>query len=343
MVKIRKEGIILESTKLGFENQAVLNPACIRVGEESHMFYRAVRKGNFISSIGYCRMEGPTNVIERGKKPLLKPERSFEKHGLEDPRIVLLDGTYYMFYTAFDGRDAMVAYATSKDMIKWKKHGTITPRITYHEASEIFGKSKLKDRYSLFEASYEKVLGKDILLWEKDSFLFPRKIKGKYALVHRILPDMQIIYFNDFDQLTDEYWKKYLKRLSKYVMLESKFWYESRNIGGGCPPIETKKGWINIYHAVEDANDQKTYRAGAALHDLKDPTKVISHLREPIFEPEKKWELKGDVNNVVFPTGTTIFDGRLYIYYGAADKRICVASLLLDDLMSEFDKNMKAM
>ena len=134
------------------------------------------------------------------------------------------------------------------------------------------------------------------------------------------------------------YWKKYLKNLYKYVILESKHWYETRNIGGGCPPIETPKGWLMIYHAVDDMDKGRTYRAGAALLDKKDPTKVIGHLHEPLFSPEEKWEKKGNINNVVFPTGAVIFNKRLYIYYGAADKRIAVISLDLNELLEELVK-----
>jgi len=87
----------------------------------------------------------------------------------------------------------------------------------------------------------------------------------------------------------------------------------------------------------------KIYRAGAALLDKKDPTKVINHLREPLFSPEKEWEKKGNVDNVVFPTGTAVFGKKLYIYYGAADKRIAVVSLnlnkLLDKLLKKSDIN----
>jgi len=338
MISVKKNGIVLETTNLRFENQAVLNPACIKEGNIVHMFYRAVRKGDYISSIGYCKFDGPTKIIERAKKPIIYPEFDYEKHGIEDPRIVFLYGTYYLFYTAFDGRNALAAYATSKDMKNWEKKGIITPKITYKEAGELLHKSRLKERYFLFETSYEGILGKDVLLWEKDAFLFPKKFKGKFALVHRILPDMQVIYFDKFKELTTEYWKKNLRHLSKYVILESKYWYESRNIGGGCPPIETDKGWLLIYHAVEDSNKGKIYRAGAALLDKKNPCKVISHLREPLFSPEKKWEIKGDINNIIFPTGAAVFDDILYIYYGAADKRIAVASLDLNELLTEMLK-----
>lgn len=334
MVTVKKLGILLEATSNEFENQAVLNPTCIQVGNTIHLFYRAVKQGNY-SSIGYCKLDGPVKVVERSEKPVLYPEFDYEKHGVEDPRITFLDGTYHLFYSAFDGKNALAAHATSKDLKHWEKHGIITPDISYDEAEDIFRESKLKEKYFFFESYYKDVVAKDVLLWEKDVFLLPEKINGKFALFHRILPEIQIIYFDKFSELTTDYWKKYLKELADYVVLESKYWYESRNIGGGCPPIKTDEGWLLIYHAVEDSNEGKTYHTGAALLDLENPCKVLGHLKNPLFSPEEEWERKGDVNNVVFPTGTAIFEDELYIYYGAADKRIAVASVSLKELLNE--------
>lgn len=338
MVQVKKHGIILGPTKLKFENKGVFNPTCVQEGKYVHMFYRAWSKKNR-STIGYCKLKGPLNVVERSKIPVLTPESDYERN-LEDPRIVFLEGTYYLTYIGYDGRNVRIAYATSKDLKTFKKKGVISPEITYDEAEDIFRKCslKLKERYFLFESYFKDIVGKDAILWEKDAFLFPKKINGKFALIHRILPDIQVIYFKDFKDLTLEYWKNYFKRLNKFVVLQSKYWYESRNVGGGCPPIETDKGWLLIYHAVDDMDKGKLYRAGAALLDKKDPTKVISHLRDPLFSPEKIWEKEGNVNNVVFPTGTTIFGKRLYIYYGAADKNIAVASVNLDHLLDELIK-----
>ena len=339
MVKVKKEGIILSPTKLEFENDGVLNPACIKVGNNVHMFYRAVKKGNH-STIGYCKLEGPLKVVERLKEPLLSHEFPYESKGLEDPRIVKLNGTYYMTYISYDGKSVRITYAISKDLKKFEKKGIMFPDTTYDKAEDLFRQCKggLKDRYFLFESHYKDKVGKDVLLWNKDALLFPKKINGKYALVIRILPDIQIIYFKNFKDLTLSYWEEYLKTLCNHVILESKHWYETRNIGGGCPPIETDKGWLMIYHAVDDMDRGKTYRAGAALLDKKNPQKVIGHLHEPLFSPGEKWECEGVVNRVVFPTGAALFGNRLYIYYGAADKYIAVASVNMKELLDELIK-----
>jgi predicted GH43/DUF377 family glycosyl hydrolase len=339
MLKIRREGILLEATKLEFENQAVLNPTIYQDGNILHLYYRAVKQGNY-SSIGYCKLDGPLNIIVRKKKPLLYPEYDYEIHGVEDPRIVRLDGTYYLFYTAYDGKNARVAYATSKDLRKWTKHGLITPSIPYEDAKNFFKLSRLKSKYYLFVSYIKEITAPDVLLWEKDCFIFPQKFNGKIALVHRILPDIQVIYFDNFDQLKDpNYWETYLTKLGDNVIIEPEFGYESRNIGAGAPLIEIEEGWLLIYHAVEDSNAGQIYRASAVLLDKKPPFKVIGRLEKPLFSPLKDYEKFGDVDNVVFPTGTAIFDDRLYIYYGAADKSIAAISLVLKDLIKELVKS----
>jgi predicted GH43/DUF377 family glycosyl hydrolase len=113
MIKIQNKGVILEKTKNEFENQAVLNPGCIKIGDTVHMLYRAVKEGNF-STIGYCKIKD-LKVIERLSNPVLFPENEYEKHGLEDPEITEIDGIYYVLYNVFDGENALQAYATTKD------------------------------------------------------------------------------------------------------------------------------------------------------------------------------------------------------------------------------------
>ena len=132
MIEVKKEGILLEKTQLEFENEGVLNPAVIREGDTVHLFYRAVKQGNY-STIGYCKLDGPLTVTKRLNKPIIVPECDYETHGVEDPRIVKIDGLYYLTYTGYDGTNARGALATSKDLKKFKKHGVIVPPITYSE------------------------------------------------------------------------------------------------------------------------------------------------------------------------------------------------------------------
>lgn len=334
-LKVEKLGVIIEPTKKSFESAAVLNPAAYQEGEFVHLFYRAIDANN-ISSIGYAKLKGPTEVIERWNQPILWPEYEHESKGLEDPRIVKIDKTFYLTYIAHDGKNALIAYAEGRDLKHLQKKGIISPKILYDDAARMFRKEKLKDRYFMFESFYEEYAGKQVLLWEKDGFLFPKKIKGKFAMIHRILPDVHIVYFKTFAQLKQKnFWKQYFRKLAHYVVLENKYWFESRQVGGGAPPIETKLGWLLIFHTVEELNKARIYHASAALLDKKNPLKVIGRLDYPLFSPDQKWEKQGFVSNVVFPTGTAIFGKYLYIYYGAADMRIAAARVDLSRLLSE--------
>jgi predicted GH43/DUF377 family glycosyl hydrolase len=332
MITIRNEGIILEKTNLPFENQAVLNPACIEIDGIVHMFYRAVQEGNF-STIGYCQLKD-NKVIYRADKPILIPEHDYESKGLEDPRIIKHeDGNYYLFYTAYDGKTAQAACAVTTDLKNFKKLGLMNPALSYESILEFTAHLPLKQKYLLHALEARHGNGENALLWDKDAFIFPKKIKGKYVMVHRIFPSIQIMYFDTFEQLRlKEYWIEYFKDIAEYTILDPR--EGDSYVGGGCPPIETPDGWLLIYHRVIGKKEKKMYCAGLALLDIDNPKKVIAKLKDPFFYPQETWETNGTVNNVVFPTGTILsHDGRLYIYYGAADSVIGAKSVTIPDLL----------
>ncbi len=339
MVNIRKEGIILSKTDFEFENGAVLNPAVIRVGDSVHIFYRAVREGNY-SSIGYCRLDGPLTLVERWDKPILVSEFEYESKGVEDARIVKIDDLYYMSYTAYDGMNARGALATSKDLVHFEKQGIIVPNITYSEFVQQAQSLKVNKNYYQNHKFYYKKLDplKKTILWDKNVIFFPRRINGNLVFLHRIRPGIQIVSVKEINELTKEFWIEYFSCFTKHIVFDPIYEHESSYIGGGCPPIETSQGWLLIYHGVEDDNGP-VYRACAALLDLNNPSKVLARLPYPLFSPEYEWELYGDVNNVVFPTGTAVFGDTLFIYYGAADKYIACASVSITELLTELLTN----
>jgi predicted GH43/DUF377 family glycosyl hydrolase len=338
MVHIKDEGIILKPTNLPFESEAVFNPGCIEVDGIVHMFYRAVRPGNY-STIGYCQLKD-NKVIRRFDHPVLVPEHDYEKHGLEDPRIVFLNGIYYLFYTAYDGKNALGAYATSKDLVHFTKRGIITPKIPYKDVMETIKRNKhLHRRYAHYADRVIRYSGQDALLWDKDVFIFPKIINNSFWLAHRIMPGIQIATFKDFSELTPEYWRDYLKTFEQHILFDPQYRFENHKIGGGCPPIETEAGWLFIYHSVGRRYVRKRYYAAAALLDRDNPKKVIARLPYPLFSPSSAWEQKGIVQNVVFPTSALIHNDRLNIYYGAADSCIGLKSVLLSDLISELQRH----
>lgn len=338
MLKVKKEGVVLLKTLLEFENEGVLNPAAIRVGDDVHLFYRAVKKGNF-SSIGYCLLSGPLEVTDRFTKPVLVPEHDYESHGIEDPRIVKIENTYYLTYTAYNGVNALGALAVSNDLVNWEKLGIIVPQITYDEFRSLdqsgLAASPQYIRFNNYNNSFRH-RESSLLIWDKNLIFFPRKINGKFCFLHRFKPDIQIVVAVDvISDLTHDFWISYFLEFDRHVVLSPKFEHEASYIGGGCPPIETEHGWLMIYHGVHDEGEGYVYSACAALLNIDDPQIEIARLPVELFKPEFDWELTGEVNNVCFPTGTVVFNNILYIYYGAADERIACASVSLPELIDE--------
>ncbi len=340
MVTVKKEGIILRKTRHKFENEGVLNPAVYQEGNKVHMFYRAVRTGNH-STIGYCLFDGPLKVVKRLKKPLLAPVHHFERQSIEDPRIVKIEDTFYLTYTAYNFEYTCGALATTKDLKKFTKHGYITPKLTYKKFTDLALKSpSINPKYFRFYEFYKTPAKIDIkvFVWDKDVVFFPKKINGKLVFLHRIRPEIQIVSVKNLKEINNTFWIKYVKHFVKHIYLESKYNHESSYIGAGCPPIETKDGWLVIYHGVNDGPKGYIYHACAALFDCKNIRKEIGRLKKPLFSPDRRWEKNGVMRDVVFPTGTALFDDRLYVYYGAADEYIAAASMNLSELLKELKK-----
>ncbi|MEG2157292.1 MAG: pesticidal protein Cry7Aa [Bacteroidaceae bacterium] len=337
MLTVKREGILLETTHLTFENESVMNPAVIVDHEKVHLLYRAVSEGNH-SSIGYCRLGGPMTVVQRNKAPLLFPEFEYESHGVEDPRIVRIENTYYITYTAYDGLNAMGALVESEDLKHFKKKGTITSRFTYEQFKErALQEENQKNRALRSYNERESVsdTGKPLYLTDKDLVFFPRKINGQFFFLHRIKPDIQWAKVDRLEELTYDFWDNYFMHFTRYRLMEPQHSHESSYIGAGCPPLEFPEGWLLIYHSVHKTEKGYTYCACAALLDLHDPTLELARLPYPLFSPEEAYETTGIVNQVCFPTGAALFNDTLYIYYGAADKCIACVSISAQELIHE--------
>jgi len=288
--------IISPRTDHPWESKSTFNPAAFNEGEITHILYRAVDQ-NGVSRLGYARSQDGSMVDDRRSTPVLEPSSDWEKFGCEDPRITKLDNTYYVTYTAYSGRGPRVALASTKDFQNYKKHGLIGP-----------------DKE------------------DKDCVIFPEKIHGRIAILHRLESRIQIAYFENIKDLTQsrDYWTRYLRHFDDYEVIRSKYPWEERKVGVGPPPIKTEKGWLVIYHGV---SIDSTYRTGAVLLDLDKPTEVLARTREPFLEPIENFEKHGVVPNVVFPDGASLRDGTLFVYYGGADKVCCVATAPVDELL----------
>ena len=147
----------------------------------------------------------------------------------------------------------------------------------------------------------------------KAAALFPEKVGGRYVMFHRIPPAIWLAYSDDL--LT---WGDYRK-----IMEPRPGHWDGLKLGAGGPPLKTDRGWLVIYHGVDQG---RVYRLGVALLDLEDPTWVLHWPADWVLQPEEPWELVGDVPNVVFTCGTAEIGDRYYVYYGGADTVIAVAT-----------------
>jgi len=330
-LKVKKEGIILEKTELYFENEAVFNPAVIEENGVIHLFYRALSKGDF-STIGYCQFDSPLHIVKRKEIPIILPRFDYEKKGMEDPRIVKIEGIFYLTYTAFDGINALGALALSTDLIEFEHWGLITPLMLENDEN-----STNVERIATSYSDELKINQNVEFVWDKNVLFFPKKINGKFYLVHRIKPDILFVIVSDLKEINVAFWENYLTNLPNYRLdCDSVHLEKALYFGAGCPPIETEKGWIFIYHAAYEQNGELIYKAHCILLDLNNPLKIIATLPYCLFEPEFEWELNGKVNNVVFPTGCLVKDDLIYVYYGAADTNIACASFSQTELFKSF-------
>jgi beta-1,2-mannobiose phosphorylase / 1,2-beta-oligomannan phosphorylase len=158
---------------------------------------------------------------------------------------------------------------------------------------------------------------------DKDAALLPRRIDGQWALIHRPVSAPRAHMWISFSENL-YHWGRHK------LMLEARrgAWWDANKIGLSPPPILTAKGWLVIYHGVRQTAAGAIYRLGLALFDLMNPEVCLKRGDEWIFGPEETYERRGDVDNVVFPCGTTIApDGdTVRLYYGAADTSIAMAT-----------------
>jgi len=222
--------------------------------------------------------------------------------------------------------------------------GLEDPRITYLE--ELNKYAIVYTAYGNFGPSIALILTKDFISFErmgtileaddKDAALFSKKIGGRYAMVHRPMnhsgSHMWISYSHDLIHWGD----------SKILMetREGSTW-DSNKIGLSTPPIETKEGWLIIYHGVRNTASGALYRVGLALFDLESPEICIKRGKDWVFAPETIYERLGDVGNVVFPCGYIILSDQdtIQMYYGAADTTIGVAIGKISNMLAWLDEH----
>ena len=307
--RAQKNPIIVPDENHKWESKATFNPAAIDLGGKIYILYRALSNNN-TSTIGYASSIDGMSISERLTEPIYIPREDFENKkieggnsGCEDPRLTKIGDTLYMCYTAFDGIGP--------------------PRVAVTSIGE---KDFLSRRWKWTKP--ELITPKDVD--DKDACIFPKKIGGKYLIFHRIGTNICGDFLNSLDFKAET-----VRKCIRIFGPRPGMW-DSAKVGITAPPILTKEGWLLLYHAISEHHH--TYRIGAVLLNLKDPTTVLSRSTDPIFELEQLYEKEGIVNNVVFPCGMVARDGLLYIYYGGADKVVGVAAMELDILVDTLAK-----
>ncbi|MBI2591424.1 MAG: hypothetical protein HYW34_01980, partial [Candidatus Brennerbacteria bacterium] len=168
----------------------------------------------------------------------------------------------------------------------------------------------------------------------KNWVIFPEKIKGKYAILHSISPEIQVAYFNELKFKPGQYIK------SSHNGVYRKNCWDSWMRGAGPPPVKTKYGWLIFYHAINERDPGK-YKIGAMLLDLYDPSKVICRLKEPILEPDEAYENNGFKSGVIYASGAVVKNKTLFFYFGASDNYVCVAYAGFDEFVESLRKEVK--
>ncbi len=291
-----KENPILTPRGDGFESLAVFNTAAVDIDGSVRLLYRAMDHAH-TSTIGLAESGDGIHIDSRSSTPVYVPRADFEQKrgsqdgnsGCEDPRAVVIDDRLYMTYTAYDG--------------------VVSPRGAISSISLDDFRAKRFDAWSTpFLLTPDNVDDKDLAL-------LPEKVKGNFLLYHRISSRICA------DLLPDLASGKRVSRCIEILGPRHGMW-DGVRIGMAGPPIKVEAGWLFIYHGV---SRHGTYRLGAALLDPSG-TEVLARSADPLFEPETDYEMKGEVNRVVFSCGQVVRGDTLFLYYGGADTVTGVAT-----------------
>lgn len=323
--RFEENPIIRPNTENVWETKATFNPAALFETGKVHLLYRAIGEGD-VSVLGYAASADGRTVDERLSEPVYTPEHFFGKKisdregpsplgyisgggwqgGCEDPRLTRIGERVYMTFTAFNGWDAVWIALTSiglEDFLakrwKWEKPVFLSPPGEMH----------------------------------KNWVLFPEKIRGKFAILHSIAPEISIEYVDDLSVFAAD--DVYIR--SQYGKTGRKRSWDNWMRGAGPPPLKTSEGWLLLYHAM-DARDPDRYKLGAMLLDLEYPEKVLARSVAPVLEPDAVYENEGFKSGVIYCCGAVVKDGELIVYYGGADTVVCAAAAPLEAFLEELKR-----
>ena len=322
MIKLKKYdgNPILKPKGNSWEGLCVLNPAVI-YDEQSGLFrmlYRAAGndKQHYIY-LGLAESRDGFNFERVSSTPVLSPDINGADGGcVEDPRLVRMGSYYYLTYAS----------------------RTFAPGQYWREDKEYFGfQPEYGPKFLIYNNSVTHLaVSRDLREWKKlgrisdsrfddrDVYVFPDKVNGKFVRISRPMEMCGEGYENEKPAIWISYSEDLMEWGAPKLLMKGEQWWENAKIGGSTPPVLCDYGWLMIYHgvAVKDGG----YRVGAVVLDRNDPEKILARTKDFIMEPEFPFETEGYYNGCVFPTGICVKDGTVFVYYGAADKYVCVAT-----------------
>lgn len=282
-----------------WESANLYNPAALVDGDEVLLLYRA-HADDIVSHIGLARSrDGVT--FTREDAPILSPVEDYERYGCEDPRIAVIDGTYYLTYTGWDRHSAQLCLATSTDLRTWTRHGP------------------LFDDFDTFKTMDPRGFN-----WSKAGVIVPRKMHGKWWMYF----GEGGIYWATSDDLI--HWTPGTPDTEPMYSPTPGTWDEAL-VEIGTSPVVTDNGLLVMLTngATRTVHDDGTvdvdYRCGQIAIDPDEPTKVIARMQEPWLRPQSFEDLHGLVSNVTFVEGLVKFHGKWFAYYGQSDTTLAVA------------------
>lgn len=338
---------ILDSpTALHWACDQVRNPGAVWDGEKFHMLFTTVKDfragGDFV--LGHAHStDGLRFTMD--EEPLMLPSpdpQAFDHGGLEDARITRIGDTFYIAYAA-RYMHPVAYWMNSHDGWNPQKNGT------WGQNYRRVGLASTRDWKHV--ERHGPITSEEVS--DANVALFPGKIGGRYAMLHRPTQfhpgEIQCFYtpasiwiaFSDSisdwnwhaDQAFDKWYVRRLNLLDDHLLIRPEFEWERMKVGAAGVPMPTDDGWLMLYHAVDI---EGTYRVGLLLLDREDPTRVIARSPEPIMEPTTEYERKGYYDlglGCIFPCANVVVDDDVFIYYGAADSRCCVAMARQSELL----------
>ncbi len=320
-----------------WESLVTCNPGVIRDGETFYMLYRAAGNDTgHVIRLGLAESRDGFHFTRMSPRPVFAPSEDGPDSGcVEDPRIVKFGDCFYVTYAyraAAPGR----YWTFPHDVVMKPQCGSAAPK-AYREN---LGNTALAMTHDFRTFRRLGRLTRPVLD-DRDVMFFPEKIGGKYCMIHRPKEFVGERYGVRFPSIWLQYSDDLLdwEGCDNHLLLTGVEGTWEEKIGGSAPPLRTADGWLMLYHGVSGGGCGR-YCVGALLLDIDNPLRIIGRTREPILEPEEPYETRGMYDGCVFPTGNVIVGDTLYVYYGAADKYVGVATCKVNEL-TDFLKSSK--